>query len=84
MNDIKHSARAIAHTLLNHRKTKGELTEDIIKQIIEKVSIINIDPTKPIDMTDLFEIHNGSIGKGSITYVEDIEPWVKENKVNIN
>lgn len=87
MNDIKHSARAIAHTLLNHEKTKGELTEDIIKQIIEKVSIINIDPTKPIDKEDLFEIlmADFSIGKGAITMLsEDIEPWVKENKVNIN
>lgn len=87
MNDIKHSARAIAHTLLNHEKTKGELTEDIIKQIIEKVSIINIDPTKPIDKDDLFEIlmADFSIGKGSITMLsEDVEPWVKENKVNIN
>lgn len=87
MNDIKHSARAIAHTLLNHEKTKGELTEDIIKQIIEKISIINIDPTKPIDKDDLFEIlmADFSIGKGSITMLsEDIEPWVKENKVNIN
>jgi hypothetical protein len=53
MNDIKHSTRAIAHTLLNHEK-QGK--EDIIKQIIEKVSIINIDPTKPIDKDDLFEI----------------------------
>ena len=36
MNDIKHSPRAISHTLLNHEKNKGELTPEIIKQIIEK------------------------------------------------
>lgn len=87
MNDIKHSARAIAHTLLNHEKTNGELTEDIIKQIIDKVSVINIDPTQTIDKDDLFEIlmADFSIGKGSITMLsEDIEPWIKENKVNIN
>ena len=87
MNDIKHSARAISHTLLNHEKTKGELTPDIIKQIIEKVSIINIDPSQSIDKEDLFEIlmADFSIGKGSITMLsEDIEPWVKENKTNIN
>jgi hypothetical protein len=87
MNDIKHSARAISHTLLNHEKTKGDLTEDIIKQIIEKVCIINIDPTQPINKEDLFDIlmADFSIGKGSITMLsEDIEPWVNENKVNIN
>lgn len=87
MNDIKHSARAIAHTLLNHEKTKGEITPEIIKQIIEKVSIINIDPSQPIDKDELFEMlmADFSIGKGSITMLsEDIEPWVKENKANIN
>jgi hypothetical protein len=87
MNDIKHSARAIAHTLLNHEKAKGELTPRIIEQIIEKVSIINIDPSQPINKDDLFDIlmADFSIGKGSITMLsEDIEPWVKENKANIN
>lgn len=86
MNDIKHSARAIAHTLLNHEKTKGELTPEIIKSIVEKVSVINIDPSQQINKEELYELLHAdfSIGKGSITMLsDDVAPWLKDHKVDI-
>ena len=41
MNDIKNSARLIAHTLLSHAKENSELTDEMIFLVIDRVDISN-------------------------------------------
>jgi hypothetical protein len=79
------SARAIAHTLLQVHQ--GQITDEVLLNVIEKVSAINIVESQTYDKQELFEILRAdfSIGKGEITILsEDVEPWLKDEKVNIN
>jgi hypothetical protein len=79
------SARAIAHTLL--QSNQGEITDEVLLTVIEKVSAINIIEGQTYDKQELFEILRAdfSIGKGEITILsEDVEPWLNDEKVNIN
>lgn len=79
------SARAIAHTLLQAHQ--GEITDEVLLTIIEKVSAINIVDGQTYDKQELFEILRAdfSIGKGQITILsENVEPWLKDEKANIN
>jgi hypothetical protein len=79
------SARAIAHTLLQAHQ--GEITDEVLLTIIEKVSAINIVEGQTYDKQELFEILRAdfSIGKGEITVLsEDVEPWLNDEKANIN
>lgn len=84
MSNLLESAKAIAYTLLSHHQ--GEKTDDVILSIIEKAAAINIIPGQMFDKRELFEILKAElgIGKGEITVLsEDIEPWLNEEKVNI-
>jgi hypothetical protein len=79
------SARAIAHTLLQAQK--GQITDEVLLTVIEKVSAINIVEGQTYDKQELFEILRAdfSIGKGEITILsEDVEPWLNDEKANIN
>lgn len=79
------SARAIAHTLLQAQK--GQITDEVLLTVIEKVSAINIVEGQTYDKQELFEIlcADFSIGKGEITILsEDVEPWLNDEKANIN
>jgi hypothetical protein len=84
MRSLLESARAIAHTLLSHHI--GDITDEVIEDIIEKASAINIIEGQSFDKQELFEILRAdfSIGKGEITILsDDVEPWLNEEKVNI-
>lgn len=79
------SARAIAHTLLQAHQ--GQITDEVLLTVIEKVSAINIVEGHTYDKQELFEILRAdfSIGKGEITILsEDVEPWLNDEKANIN
>jgi Z1 domain len=79
------SARAIAHTLLQVHQ--GAITDEVLLNVIEKASAINIVEGQTFDKRELFEILRAdfSIGKGEITILsEDIEPWLNDEKANIN
>jgi hypothetical protein len=79
------SARAIAHTLLQAHQ--GQMTDEVLLTVIEKVSAINIVEGQTYDQQELFEILRAdfSIGKGEITILsDDIEPWLNDEKANIN
>jgi len=79
------SARAISHTLLQAHQ--GEITDEVLLTVIEKVSAINIVEGQTYDKQELFEILRAdfSIGKGEITILsEDVEPWLNDEKANIN
>jgi hypothetical protein len=79
------SARAIAHTLLQAHQ--GQITDEVLITVIDKVSAINIVEGQTYDKQELFEILRAdfSIGKGEITILsEDVEPRLKDEKVNIN
>ncbi|WP_051627628.1 Z1 domain-containing protein, partial [Flavobacterium seoulense] len=87
MNDIKNSARLIAHTLLSHAKQNDEITDEIILNIIDKVESTMASVGQLIDKRELFEIlvADFSIGKGSITELNgDIIPWLYSSKDDIN
>lgn len=87
MSKITETARLFAHTLIEHEKEKGEVTEEVIQSVIDRLSIMNIVPGQEINKNDLFEIlmSDLSIGKGSITSMtDDIEPWLNNEKVNID
>jgi hypothetical protein len=87
MSKIDETARLFAHTLIEHEKEKGEITEQIIQSVIDRLLIMNIVPGQDINKEDLFEIlmSDLSIGKGSITSMtDDIEPWLNNEKANIN
>ncbi|MCU0440692.1 MAG: Z1 domain-containing protein [Raineya sp.] len=85
MSNLLESAKAIAYTLLSHHN--GEKTDDVILSIVEKAAAINIIEGQTFDKRELFEILKAElgIGKGEITILsEDIEPWLNEEKANIN
>ncbi|WP_418637688.1 Z1 domain-containing protein [Winogradskyella sp.] len=87
MSNINEIARMIAHSLLDHEKNNGEITEEIILSIIEKISAIDIIPGQQMNKEDLFEVlmSDLSIGQGSITSMtDDIEPWLNDEKANID
>ncbi len=87
MNDIKNSARLIAHTLLSHSRQNEEITDEIILNIIERVAATMSSVSQEIDKRELFEIlvADFSIGKGSITEMNgDITPWLYSRKDDIN
>lgn len=87
MNDIKNSARLIAHTLLSHAKQNLEITDEIILNIIERVAITMDTVGQVIDKKELFEIlvADFSIGKGSITVMsDDLKPWLYSKKADVN
>ena len=87
MTKIDETARLFAHTLIEHEKEKGEITEEIIQSVIDRLLIMNIVPGQNINKEDLFEILMAdlSIGKGSITSMtDDIEPWLNNEKANID
>ena len=87
MNDIKNSARLIAHTLLSHAKQNEEITDEIIFNIIDRVEATMASVGQTIDKRELFEIlvADFSIGKGSITEMNgDITPWLYSRKDDIN
>lgn len=87
MNDIKSSARLIAHTLLSHAKQNDEITDEIIFSIIDRVESTMASVGQVIDKRELFEIlvADFSIGKGSITEMNgDITPWLYSRKDEIN
>jgi hypothetical protein len=79
------SARAIAHTLIHAHN--GQITDEVLLFVIDKVSAINIIEGQIYDKQELFDILRAdfSIGKGEITILsEDVEPWLNDEKVNIN
>ena len=85
MNSLLDSARAISHTLLSLHK--DEITDEILLQVINKVSAMNIIEGQQFDERELFEILRAdySVGKGDITILsDDVEPWLNEEKANIN
>ena len=87
MNDIKNSARLIAHTLLSHAKQNEEITDEIILNIIDRVAATMTSVGQEIDKRELFEIlvADFSIGKGSSTEMNgDITPWLYSRKDDIN
>lgn len=79
MSDILELARTFSHSFIDHEKKSSEITEDILMQIVEKVSAINIIPGQTLDKFELFDILRAdlSIGKGSVSVLsEDIDPWL--------
>jgi hypothetical protein len=85
MSSLLDSARAISHTLLS--LNKGDITDEILLQVINKVSAMNIIDGQQFDEEELFEILRAdfSVGKGDITILsDDVEPWLNEEKANIN
>ena len=66
---------------------QGQITDEVLLTVIEKVSAINIVEGQTYDKQELFEILRAdfSIGKGEITILsEDVEPWLNDEKANIN
>ncbi|WP_264521146.1 Z1 domain-containing protein [Flavobacterium sp. N1994] len=87
MSDIKNSARLIAHTLLSHAKENGDITDEIILSVIDRVETTMASINQVIDKRELFEIlvADFSIGKGSITLMsDDLTPWLYSKKAEIN
>jgi len=87
MNDIKNSARLIAHTLLSHAKQTEDITDEVILGIIDKVEATMKSVDQVIDKKELFEIlvADFSIGKGYITELNgDITPWLYSRKDEID
>ena len=79
MSQIIEIARNFAHSFLNYYKSLGEITEETLLEVIEKVSAIDIIPGQVLDKNELFEILKAdlSIGKGSISMLtDDIDPWL--------
>ena len=56
MNDIKNSARLIAHTLLSHAKENSELTDEMIFLVIDRVETTMASVGQSVDKRELFEI----------------------------
>ena len=85
MSTLLQSARAISHTLLSLHQ--GEITDDILLNVIEKTKAMNIVEGQIFDEDELFEILRAdfSIGKGEITILSDeVTPWLNEEKANID
>jgi hypothetical protein len=87
MNDIKNSARLIAHTLLSHEKENRVITDEIILNIIDRVETTMASIGQVIDKNELFKIliDDFRIGKGGISILsDDLKPWLYEKKADIN
>jgi len=85
MSNLLQSARAISHTLLSLHQ--GEITDEVLLNVIKKASAINIVEGQSFDKHELFEILRAdfSIGKGEITILsDDVEPWLNDEKADIN
>lgn len=86
MSTLLQSARAISHTLLSIHQ--GEITDDILLNVIEKTRAMNIVEGQTFDENELFEILRAdfSIGNGAITelYDENVTPWLNDEKANID
>lgn len=85
MSTLLQAARSIAHTLLNQHK--GEITDEVLSNIIRKTKAVNIVDGQKFDENELFEILRSdfSVGRGEITVLsDDVEPWLNEEKANIN
>lgn len=86
MSTLLQSARAISHTLLSLHQ--GEITDEVLLNIIEKTKAMNIVEGQMFDEDELFEILRAdfSIGSGAITelYDEKVTPWLNDEKVNID
>jgi len=87
MNDIKNSARLIAHTLLSHAKQNDEITDELILSIIDRVDATMVSVGQAIDKKELYEIiiNDLRIGRGGISIMsDDLKPWLYEKKSEIN
>lgn len=85
MNDINQTAKLVCYAFLN-MISKEEITDDVIYNII-KEKIESAPEFKEVDLKNLFEVIRSEcgIGKGEITVMsDDIEPWLSEEKSNIN
>ena len=85
MNDINQTAKLVCYAFLN-MISKEEITDDVIIKIINE-KIKSAPEFKDVDFTNLFEVIRSEcgIGKGEITIMsDDIEPWLSEEKSNIN
>jgi putative endonuclease, Z1 domain protein len=77
-------ARGIAHQILS---SHSEITDETISSVIKKVKAINIIEGENFDEQELFEILHAdfSVDNGGVTVIsDDIEPWLNEEKSNIN
>ena len=88
MNNINETARLYSHTFLDEAKKNRPITEELIIEIIDRVSVMHKAVGEDINREMLFEqlTSDYSIGEGSITSMTDskIEPWLKNEKVKIN
>ena len=88
MSSILETARGFSHLILQHHKDNGEkITEELLLSVIKKVSAVNIFEGQKFDEDELFEIlcADNSVSRGEITILsDDIEPWLSDEKVNIN
>ena len=87
MNDLFNTARLFGHSLLDHEKKKGVITEDIIKSVVQKVKAIDIVPGEKLDVDLLFDVLSSECGilKGSSTELigEDVKPWLNDERARI-
>lgn len=76
-----------ASTILDNERLKGEITNDIVKNVVERVSAMNIIPGDEFNKEELIEIlfSQFRMARGSIAEISDnIEPWLNNEKSNIN
>jgi hypothetical protein len=84
---INNTARLYSHTFLDDAKKYESITEKLINEVIDRVSVMHKAVGEDIDREMLFEqlISDYSIGTGSITSMtDDIEPWLNDEKANID
>lgn len=88
MNDLFNTARLFGHSLLDHEKKKGAITDEVIQKVIQKVKVIDIVPGEKLDTDLLFDVLSSECGilKGEITELisEDVLPWLNEERAKIN
>lgn len=88
MNDLFNTARLFGHSLLDHEKKKGLITDEIIKSVVQKVKAIDIVPGEKLDTDLLFDVLSAECGilKGSLTELigDDVKPWLNDERANIN
>ena len=87
MNDIKQMAILFASTILDNESLKGEITNEIVKEVVDRVSAMNIIPGDEFNKEELIEIlfSQFRMARGSMTEItNNIEPWLNNEKANIN
>lgn len=88
MNDLFNTARLFGHSLLDHERKKGKITDEVVKNVIQKIKAIDIVPGEKLDADLLFDVLSAecSILKGEMTELisEDVEPWLNDEKANIS